>query len=301
MSETDLRPMTLGEVLDRTFKLYKSNFLLFAGIAALPYLMILLVEVVTAAIQGGSKASQGAPSISPTLLAGALAGGSIVAILYLLMTGAAHAATVFAVSDLYLARPASVRGSFSRVGAKVFRVLLVFFLIGVVVGGSFLLIAVVGAMARSAAIIGIGIILLIVPAILFVCRAAVAVPVAMLEDIGAVRSLERSLQLTKGHAMQLFLIFLLVACLSYITLLILQAPFMALAAASAAAHQSPSLGVQILQYLAVFVSEVLVGPIGTIAFSLMYYNLRVRKEAFDIQHLMASLGTSGPPNAPSAA
>jgi hypothetical protein len=50
-----------------------------------------------------------------------------------------------------------------------------------------------------------------------------------------------------------------------------------------------------------FVSQVLVGPIGTIAFSLMYYNLRVRKEAFDIQHLMASLGTSGPPNAPSAA
>jgi hypothetical protein len=33
----------------------------------------------------------------------------------------------------------------------------------------------------------------------------------------------------------------------------------------------------------------LVGPIGTIAFSLMYYNLRVRKEAFDVQHLMASM------------
>jgi hypothetical protein len=301
MSDADLRPMTLGEVLDRTFKLYKSNFLLFAGIAALPYLFILLVEVVAAAMQGGSTASRGTPQVSPTLIAGALTGGAVVAILYLLMTGAAHAATVFAVSDLYLARPASVRGSFSRVGTKVFRVLLVFFMIGLVIGGGAFLIAMVGAIARSGAVIAIGIILLIVPAIVFVCRAAVAVPVAMLEDIGAVRSLERSLQLTKGHATQLFLIFMLVACLSYITLLILQAPFMALAAASAAAHQSPSLGVEILQYLAMFVSQVLVGPIGTIAFSLMYYNLRVRKEAFDIQHLMASLGTSGPPSAPSEA
>jgi hypothetical protein len=46
---------------------------------------------------------------------------------------------------------------------------------------------------------------------------------------------------------------------------------------------------------------VLVGPIGTIAFSLMYYNLRVRKEAFDIQHLMASMTSNSQPNAPSVA
>jgi hypothetical protein len=33
----------------------------------------------------------------------------------------------------------------------------------------------------------------------------------------------------------------------------------------------------------------------------MYYNLRVRKEAFDIQHLMASMSANPEPNAPSAA
>jgi hypothetical protein len=301
MTEVDLRPMTLGEVLDRTFKLYKSNFWLFAGITALPYLLILLAEVGAAALGSASKATQAPPQISPSLFAGALAGGAVVGILYLLMTGAAHAATVFAVSDLYLARPVSVRGSFARVGTKVFRVLFVFFLIGLVIGGGVVLIAIAGAIIKSGAVIAIGFLLLMVPAIIFVCRAAVAIPVAMLEDIGAARSLGRSLQLTKGHAGQIFLIFLLVVCLSYVALLILQAPFMALVAASAAAHQAPSIGVVILQYLAMFVSQVLIGPIGTIAFSLMYYNLRVRKEAFDIQHLMASLGAGTAPSAPSAA
>jgi len=301
MSEVDLRPMTLGEVLDRTFKLYRSNFWLFAGIIALPYLLILLVEVVSAAFGSTSRNAQGVPQISPSLLAGALAGGAVVGILYAIMAGAAHAATVFAVSDLYLARPANVRGSFSRVGTKVFRVLLIFLLIGLVVGGGFFLIVMVGAILKSPAIMGLGFIILIVPCIIFVCRAAVAIPVAMLEDLGAVRSLERSMQLTKGHAAQMFLIFLLVVCLSYVALLLLQAPFMALAVTAAASHQAPSFGLQILQYLAAFVSQVLIGPIGTIAFSLMYYNLRVRKEAFDIQHLMASLGPSASPNAPSAA
>jgi hypothetical protein len=301
MNEVDLRPMTLGEVLDRTFKLYKSNFWLFAGITALPYLLILLVEVASAALGNASQATPGTPQISPSLLAGALAGGAVVAILYFLMTGAAHAATVFAVSDLYLARPATVRGSFSRVGTKVFRVLLVFFLIGLVVGGGVLLVVMVGAVLKSPAIMGLGFIVLFVPCIIFVCRAAVAIPVAMLEDLGAVRSLERSMQLTKGHASQIFLIFLLVVFLSYLAIMLLQAPFMALTVASAASHQTLSLGTLVLQYLAMFVSQVLVGPIGTIAFSLMYYNLRVRKEAFDIQHLMASLGPSAPPSVPSAA
>jgi uncharacterized membrane protein len=158
-----------------------------------------------------------------------------------------------------------------------------------------------GIILRSPVLIGLGIIVFIVPCIIFVCRAAVAVPVAMLEDLGAVRSLERSMQLTKGHAGQIFLIFLMVACLSYVALLLFQAPFMALAVSAAASHQPPSFGLQILQYLSAFVSQVLVGPIATIALSLMYYNLRVRKEAFDIQHLMASLGPGTSPNAPSVA
>jgi hypothetical protein len=32
--ESNLRPRTLGEILDRTAELYRSNFLLFAGIFA---------------------------------------------------------------------------------------------------------------------------------------------------------------------------------------------------------------------------------------------------------------------------
>jgi hypothetical protein len=31
--ETTLRPLSLGEILDRTAELYRSNFLLFAGIS----------------------------------------------------------------------------------------------------------------------------------------------------------------------------------------------------------------------------------------------------------------------------
>ena len=32
MADLDLRPLSLGEILDRTFSIYRKNFLLFAGI-----------------------------------------------------------------------------------------------------------------------------------------------------------------------------------------------------------------------------------------------------------------------------
>lgn len=269
MADVTLRPMTLGQVLDTTFSLYKRNFWLFVGITSIPFLAVLILQVGAAALQLSRPSPQPA---SPALASGAIVGGIVFLLAYFLLAGAAQAATIFAVSDLYLGRAATVRGSFRKVGGKAFRVILVLLLVGLAVG--------------------VGFLLLIIPGIILFCRTAVAVPASMLEDTKAVGSIERSMQLTKGFAMQIFLIFLLVWVLSYIALLIFQVPFAYLQGATAHARQTLVFGMLALQHLSSFLSNVLVGPIGTIAFSLMYYNLRVRKEAFDIQHLMNSLPAS---------
>lgn len=269
MADVTLRPMTLGQVLDTTFSLYKRNFWLFVGITSIPFLAVLILQVGAAALQLSRPSPQPA---SPALASGAIVGGIVFLLVYFLLAGAAQAATIFAVSDLYLGRAATVRGSFRKVGGKAFRVILVLLLVGLTVG--------------------VGFLLLIIPGIILFCRTAVAVPASMLEDTKAVGSIERSMQLTKGFAMQIFLIFLLVWVLSYLALLIFQVPFAYLQGATAQARQTLVFGMLALQHLSSFLSNVLVGPIGTIAFSLMYYNLRVRKEAFDIQHLMNSLPAS---------
>lgn len=269
MADVTLRPMTLGQVLDTTFSLYKRNFWLFVGITSIPFLAVLILQVGAAALQLSRPSPQPA---SPALASGAIVGGIVFLLAYFLLAGAAQAATIFAVSDLYLGRAATVRGSFRKVGGKAFRVILVLLLVGLTVG--------------------VGFLLLIIPGIILFCRTAVAVPASMLEDTKAVGSIERSMQLTKGFAMQIFLIFLLVWVLSYIALLIFQVPFAYMQGATAQARQTLVFGMLALQHLSSFLSNVLVGPIGTIAFSLMYYNLRVRKEAFDIQHLMNSLPAS---------
>jgi hypothetical protein len=277
MSDVDLRPMTLGEVLDRTFKLYRSNFWLFAGIIALPFLVLFVINIAIAGLGIGTGRAAASGVTSPGLLAGMIGGGLTFGLLYIFLLGAAQAATVFAVSDLYLGRPTGLRECYRRVGSKAIRVILILILTGLVVA--------------------VGFVLLIIPGIILLCRTAIAVPVSMLEDSKSIRSIERSMELTKGFSGQVFLIFLMVWVLTWLVAIIFEIPFAFLVQAQ---HTVP-FATLLLQHLSSFISQVLVGPIATIAFSLMYYNLRVRKEAFDIQHLMASLGPSTSPNAPSVA
>ena len=47
MTAFDLRPLNLGEILDRTFTLYRRHFLLFMGISAIPQTLVLAVNVIS--------------------------------------------------------------------------------------------------------------------------------------------------------------------------------------------------------------------------------------------------------------
>jgi hypothetical protein len=46
--ETTLRPLSLGEILDRTAELYRSNFLLFAGISSVYGGILLVLSLILA-------------------------------------------------------------------------------------------------------------------------------------------------------------------------------------------------------------------------------------------------------------
>jgi hypothetical protein len=271
MATADLRPMTLGEVLDRTFTLYREHFLLFVGIAALPNLVMLLFRfgalLFMRATADGAAPKFSSPGILDSIVAGAF--GS--AILLMILVGITQAATISAVSELFLGRETNVRDAYSNAKGHI--------------------LTVIGIMILTGLATFIGLIFLIIPGIYLACRLAVSVPVSVVESDSPVSSMERSMELTKGYAGQMFLLFLLVVALTYVVAIILQFPVMFFTITAAMAKHEVSTGVMAYSYIADFVSQAVVGPIGTISAALMYYNLRVRKEGFDIQHLMNSLGS----------
>src|SRR3974390_553107 len=107
MPEWDLRPLPLGEILDRTFTLYRRHFLLFVGISAIPHLLILglnlaqtlLLRAATPFVPGAATEFQRVPSTG--FMALGLFGGMIALVVYLVAYLFSQGGTIFAVSELY--------------------------------------------------------------------------------------------------------------------------------------------------------------------------------------------------------
>lgn len=258
MTPTGLLPMSTGELLDRTFSLYRNHFLLFAGITAVPNVFLLAFGLV--------------PLLAPAGPAMAIMTGvsMLVAILlYLVAYGVSAAATVFAVSEIHLGRRASIAQAFRRMRGKAWRVFAATILYGMAVMGGF--------------------ILLLVPGVWALARGAVVIPAAVLENLKAPAALRRSVALTKGHTFRILLIIVLFIVLSWAALLVFQGPFEWLKV-----MLGNSLALTLLSQLGGVIAGILVGPLGTIALSLVYYDERVRKEAFDLQLMMAALDDKGP-------
>jgi len=262
---TALRPLSTGELLDRTFSLYRSHFVLFAGIFALPHLSVFAFQCVGIAFQPASAAAFSASGILTTL---AWAFGTI--LLSLLVSAASQAATVIAVSQVHLDRPASVGGSFSAVKNQIAGVIWLSLSVGLLVGLAFMA--------------------LIIPGILLAIQWSLAVPAKVLENLGVGEAMSRSSELSKGNRGRIFVIWVLFIALSIGINLLLQWPI-ELAAGVSARGALRRVGVewQVASLVATFISQCLVGPLTTIAFSLVYYDQRVRKEAFDLQLMMTTL------------
>lgn len=279
MADLDLRPLSLGEILDRTFSIYRKNFLLFAGITAIPQLLVLALRlaqtlfITLPAGRANVPVEQLQAGTSGSLLAVGIVGAIVGVIVYFVAYLFAQGGTVFAVSELYLGRPTTIGSSLGRMRGQLGSLFGVLTLNGL---------AVMGAL-----------ILLIIPGIYVACRLLICVPAALLEDLGPRSSLERSWGLTKDYAGRAFVINLLYVALSYAAALLFTLPFGVAIALSAKNPEALRLW-SALSHLGEFVAEVLVGPILTIATAVFYYDLRVRKEAFDLQFMMNPTGPIAP-------
>src|SRR5260370_5455133 len=275
MSPLDLRPLSIGELLDRTFRLYRRNFLRFAGIGVIPHLLVLAVKLAQVAVMPvvGKVATQ-PPAAELQAGSGSRGLGNSMAfaafallgvVLYLVAILFSQGGTVFAVSELYLGRATSIGQSLSRAKSELGTLFGVLFLNGLVMI--------------------IGLLLLIIPGFYMMCRLCVAVPAALLENLGPRDSLERSFALTKDNAGRAFLILLTYVVILYAALFLFDIPF-GIAIASAA-HDPAMLRVwTALMQVRNFIATVLVTPVFTIAASIFYFDLRVRKVAFDLQLMM---------------
>jgi hypothetical protein len=307
--------MSTSQILDRTFQLYRRNFLLFAGIAALPPVLILIMQLL--AIGGAVWLTKlfGSMAAIVTLVVGV----ALFVVIYLAGYALATGATVNAVSHVHLGSPVSISAAYGAVQHLLFRIVGVMFLVSLMAGGVILaayFVAFVpmlllgmllgrGGNPLLAVVGGLWAFLVVVAGIVFsirvYCQYSLAVPACVVENQRANDSLRRSKFLSQQSLLRIFLIYLLVGILAVVLSVIFSLPnYIALfVTPSALTHGGiVSVILQIWSIIAGFLAGTLAGPIGTIAIALVYYDQRVRKEAFDLQLMMEAIG---PPSQPQAA
>ncbi len=315
MSTANLVPLGLGELLDRTFSYFRKHFWLFAGIMVLPQGILVGMQIIvqvflsTVALPQNPQTPQAAMQAMHFALSAGLASMGIL-IPYYIAYAMALGATTHALSEVYLGRTATIRDSFRVIRRRVGRILHVIIsillrAIGFVALGFILLGMVVGAitvipksMILLVALMGLAAVLgfmaLMVLMVIFLFRYSVAIPALVLEKISARQALKRSVALSKGYLWRLLLVGFLMVMIQMVLVSLCQAPFSVASFVIMARGGRPGLWLTIPSVLLGGVGAAATAPLLMISFVIAYYDLRVRKEGFDLQLMMAHLDEAAP-------
>jgi hypothetical protein len=265
-----LRPLEIGDLLDETFRMYRRHFLLFAGISVIisapiagfwGYLYFSLLNGVA------EQAGTGQPlNVSnETLVAGVVVG-----VITLLLVPFNYGAVTYAVCESAQGRPVTAWGVVRGVGRKYFQI--------------FGYVLVIALMTVAFCLLPLWIWILV--------GWVALLPVMFIENTGLIAAMGRSWRLTQGYWWRTLLILFLVFIVYYVAQIALGA-YLAGAQFLVVIVLSSVTTAWIFSAASIIVTS-LVNPIIQIAVVLIYFDLRVRREAIDLFQLAQRAATPQP-------
>jgi hypothetical protein len=300
-----LRPLGLGQLLDRAIRLYRRNFVTFTGIIASVYVPItvfqLLLTIINIPRTIEALERLSSPSAQPTSWgslvdlwstgAGGVTSFLTIVLTLVLVNGAATAALVRAVSDSYLGESVSIFGSFRKIGRRWLKLIGALLLAGLINLGLILYWVAVPCLGW---ITGLGIILYFS----WVIQALIA-PILVLEDQSAGGAIRRAWDLSRRRFwwalgfMFILIIFSQIVVTAPATLasVVLNA---VLGSWASARDPASVLTIRtVVQSLVSLALNLIYLPLQLTATILLYFDLRIRTEGFDLGVLSASIEASG--------
>ncbi|MEN6357355.1 MAG: glycerophosphoryl diester phosphodiesterase membrane domain-containing protein [Armatimonadota bacterium] len=284
-----LRPLGITDILDETVDLYKSNFALFVGSAAILYIPIFLISGFLNDPVGGR-------------------GGDLASILLMLLMLASEAvvtgALTYGISERYLGRHTTIAACYKRIlDSKAF-----WKFIGIVLLKDLITIGplqIVGMavpapgndmtmqqdiMATAAFLMVIGALSIVgmIWAVYAGTKLFLLEPAFILEAKGGFKSMGRSMSLTKGYFWKIFGLLIIVGIALGLIIMILVGPVYGIYILKLSRGEV-STSLAVLSSILLTVVGTLAVPIPAILSILIYYDIRVRKEGFDLELLANEL------------
>lgn len=249
-----LRPLSMGEILDVSFGMYRALFtpLLLVTIATQAIPMVLSVYVQTG---GGVLEHLGLVFAS--------------GVLSMILKAIAQAASTFIISENYMGRRITAAEAFQRSVPYIGRLILLAIL--------------------TSFVVGLGLVLFLIPGLILLSGLALASPALVIEGIpNSTDAMGRAWALSRGHRGKIFGVIL-------VTGILILLPSVALGGFAAVSSLNPETAERalspagLLWQMVAAALQVLIYPLLYCVLTVAYYDLRVRKEAFDLEVLAAGL------------
>lgn len=308
-----LHPLTLSEILDRTAQLYRSRFMVFLGIAAIPAGTIFVFAAGTFAFIAwvGANARHGA-SIADILVWIFLSALTILVVPgFLAASSLGDAAMSDAAARLFLGESIAIRSAYKAAWKRGWRYTGLYVLQGLAIVAAptaVFLIAIIGMIAGkvsgyaandpSPLFGGIALVLALVLgsfAVWMLLRVCLAFPVCVVEQTTAWSALKRGTMLSGGTKRRIFVLYLLGLVLNQVLSWAVTIPAviaLALIPGLQGQAHSETMGMvaMFVIYGAMFIARALTKPLYGIAVTVFYFDQRIRKEGFDIEWMMQQAG-----------
>ena len=281
MDPAGLRPLGVGEILDVAIKIYRSRFsVLIKAVAVVLAPVFVLGAFIRLSVPSGDEdffdATQ--PGTTPDIEAGDvwafLAGAVLITILSFIASQVATGACFKAVSGAYLDEEPDWRESLRFARSRLGSLLWLSFILVVLLVPAFLA--------------------CIVPGVYLWGAWAVATPVLLFDDVKGFGALGRSLQLVKGRWWPTAGVLVLVAILTGIVQLVLVG-----LAAGLVSVSDNEVAAAAADAIAQTASGALTTPLSAAVITVLYFDLRVRKEGFDLELMARGMGVD-PATVPNA-
>jgi len=263
-----LRPLNAADILDAAIWLYRRNFGPFLAIIAVVYVPLGFVQIMLSYAMGQMlQTMPDNPAEFPwenfMPIIGIYSG---LILLQLLAVPLAQGALSVAISKRYLNYPVTVFDAYGTIGARWIS------LIGTVL--------LIGLMA------GLGMLFCFIPGIYLAIMFLLTTPIIAVEGLPGLSAMKRSWELVRGNWWRCFSIYLLLSLLVGLVSMGVAWPASSLAIIILGADR-----IALAQALSTSLSQIatlLAQPVLITGLVLLYYDLRVRKEGFDL-HLLAQM------------
>lgn len=247
----------MGEILDVSFTLYRRHFAPLAGVAlvcsGIPVVLNMFIE-----------ASGGMLQNLPLVL--------VYYIVFAALNSIATAATVFIVSESYFGRPIDTRMALRRAAPYLGRILICSML--------------------TALVIFVGLVTFVIPGIILIAGLLLSIPSLVIEAKSATAAMSRSWELTRGSRWRMLGLLLVLVILLYVPIAAIGGIVAVFVPGAGSILTTPNITISVAAAAVSGLVQMFIYPLFYCVLTVAYYDLRVRKEGFDLEVLASTLLTA---------